>query len=188
MCIWHHTHYSVESVTERVTTDPHCLQFVEEVVVLSKLEQHTLGIDIDSTPMVWSTTPAFGTGHSPGRERFLPGWTIHNEEFESVTPTSLDWKGRAGEFDITLTQGVSTSIHAHYRWTVPMGICIRKDWEGMSWYAVIERGWRVGDPCPLGVCRDLLNWVFLGTLRITWQSWWEGGNCGHRHFRVDSFG
>jgi hypothetical protein len=25
--------------------------------------------------------------------------------------------------------------------------------------AVIERGWRGGDPCPLGVCRDLLNWV-----------------------------
>jgi hypothetical protein len=24
---------------------------------------------------------------------------------------------------------------------------------------VIERGWRGGDPCPLGVCRDLLNWV-----------------------------
>ena len=33
----------------------------------------------------------------------------------------------------------------------------------MIWW--IGRGWRGGDPCPLGVCRDLLNCVFLGALR-----------------------
>jgi hypothetical protein len=41
--------------------------------------------------------------------------------FVSVTPTSLDWKDRAGEFDIKLTQGVGTSLHAQYSWTVPSG-------------------------------------------------------------------
>jgi hypothetical protein len=41
MCTRHHTHCSVKSVMERGAADPHCLQCVEEVVELSKLEQHT---------------------------------------------------------------------------------------------------------------------------------------------------
>ena len=41
MYIRHHTHCSVESVTKRGAVDHHCLQCVEEVVELSKLEQHT---------------------------------------------------------------------------------------------------------------------------------------------------
>ena len=41
--------------------------------------------------------------------------------FVSVTPTSLAWKDRADEFDIKLTQGVATSVHAQYSWTVPSG-------------------------------------------------------------------
>ena len=41
--------------------------------------------------------------------------------FVSVTPTSLAWKDRAGEFDIKLTQGVATSLHAQYSWAIPSG-------------------------------------------------------------------
>jgi hypothetical protein len=41
--------------------------------------------------------------------------------FVSVTPTSLVWKDRAGKFDMKFTQGVATSIHAQYSWTVPSG-------------------------------------------------------------------
>ncbi len=38
-----------------------------------------------------------------------------------MTPTSLAWKDRAVEFDIKLTQGVATLLHAQYSWTVPSG-------------------------------------------------------------------
>jgi hypothetical protein len=41
--------------------------------------------------------------------------------FVSVTPTSIVWKDRAGGFDVKLTQGVATSIHAQYSWTIPSG-------------------------------------------------------------------
>ncbi len=39
MCIRHNTHCSVESVVERGAAVPYCLQYVEEVVELSTLEQ-----------------------------------------------------------------------------------------------------------------------------------------------------
>jgi hypothetical protein len=49
--------------------------------------------------------------------------TNDGNRFVSVTPTSLAWKDRVGEFDIKLTQGVwvATSLHAQYSWTVPRG-------------------------------------------------------------------
>jgi hypothetical protein len=34
-----------------------------------------------------------------------------------LTPTNI----RAGGFDIKLTQGVATSLHAQYSWTIPRG-------------------------------------------------------------------
>ena len=42
--------------------------------------------------------------------------------FLSVTDTSLVWKDRPVEFDIKLTQGVTTSHQAQYTWTVPSGV------------------------------------------------------------------
>ena len=38
-----------------------------------------------------------------------------------MTPTSIAWEDRAGGFDVKLTQGVATWLHAQYSWTIPSG-------------------------------------------------------------------
>ena len=68
----------------------------------------------DPMSVVRSSTPPFSTGNSPSREKL--------KEFVSVMSTSLSWRYRAGEFDIKLTQGVATSIHVQYNWTIPIGV------------------------------------------------------------------
>jgi hypothetical protein len=53
MCIKHHTHYSVKSVVVEVHQSLHCLQCVEQVDGLSKLEHHRClsaqGIEVEGT-------------------------------------------------------------------------------------------------------------------------------------------
>ena len=65
--------------------------------------------------------------------------------------------------------------HEIYVWVLIggwLGICIRKDWEGMPWHTVICRDWEglkgsSGGPLLYIVRRDLLNWVYLGVFRVS---------------------
>jgi hypothetical protein len=68
-----------------------------------------------------TTLPSVPDTPQVGRDFYLDELCTA-KRFVSVTPTSLAWKDRAGEFDIKLTQGVATSLHAQYIWTVPIGV------------------------------------------------------------------
>ncbi len=67
--------------------------------------RQTMGISVDTIPMVRSSTTSFGTGNSQSRERFLTGRVMNSEglSLKAVTPTSLAWKDRTVRFDIKLT-------------------------------------------------------------------------------------
>ena len=82
--------------------------------------RQTMGISVDTIPMVRSSTFSFGTGTPQVVRDFYLHEPCTVKEFVLVTPTSLTWKDRAGGFDIKLTQGAATS-HAQYNWTIPIG-------------------------------------------------------------------
>ena len=76
-----------------------------------------------STPLQWydpEPLPSVPGTPQVGRDFYLDE-PCTARGFVSVAPTSLAWKDRAGKFDIKLTQGVATSLHAQYSWTVPSG-------------------------------------------------------------------
>jgi len=76
-----------------------------------------------STPLQWydpEPLPSVPGTPQVGRDFYLDE-PCTARGFVSVAPTSLAWKDRVGEFDIKVTQGVATSLHAQYSWTVPSG-------------------------------------------------------------------
>ena len=81
------------------------------------------GWESTSIPLQWADPlPLLAIPGTPrvGRDFFLDE-DCPARGFVSVTPSSLAWKDKVGQYEVKLTQGLAVSLHAQYSWTIPSG-------------------------------------------------------------------